>query len=95
MLFVSLNVFFFSCSGFAHISFTLATIPLFGLGHQANMNGHAQHVTCVGLQHSKAMSHFAPSLFNAVTGLEAIWDKYQGTVEKMINDFIVGYCNCI
>lgn len=59
------------------------------------MNGHAQRITCVGLQFSKAMSHFAPSLLYAVTGLEAIWDKYRGTVEEMINDFIVGYCNCI
>ncbi len=59
------------------------------------MKGHAQHITCVSLQQSKTMSHFAPSLLYAVTGLEAIWDKYQDTVEEMINDFIVGFCDCI
>lgn len=59
------------------------------------MNGHGQHITCVSLQRSKLMSHSASSLFYAVTGLEAIWFKYRGTVEGMINDFIVGSCDCI
>lgn len=68
---------------------------LFFFGHQVYMSGHAQHRTCVALQQSKTMSHFAPSLLYAVTRLEAIWDKYRGTVEEMINDFIVGFCNRI
>lgn len=63
--------------------------------HQVNRNGQAQHITCVRLQRSKTMSLFAPSFIYAVTGLEAIWGKYLGTVEEMINDFIVRFCDCI
>lgn len=67
----------------------------FSRGIKLIMKGNAQHITCVGLQRAKTMSHFASSLFYAVTGLEAIWDKYGGTVEEMIKDFIVGFCDCI
>lgn len=43
------------------------------------------------------MSRIVPSLLHVVTGLEAIWDKYQETVEEMINDLpvIVEFCNSI
>lgn len=62
---------------------------LFFLRHQVNMNGQAEHIPCVGHQQSKTMSHFAHSLLYVLIGLEAIWDKYRGTVEEMMNYFIV------
>lgn len=59
--------------------------------HQVNVNRHAQHITCVDLQQSRTMSHFALSFLCTVTGLEAIWGKYGGTFVEMINDGTAGF----
>ena len=65
------NICLLACVLYSHMLLGLAKVLaeyfFFFLGHHVNMNGHAQHITCVGLQQSKTMSHFAPSLLYAVT----------------------------